>query len=610
MCGIVGYIGDKEAQGILLTGLRRLEYRGYDSAGMATLDKTGEATLLRAKGKVAELDALASKNAKTDTVGIGHTRWATHGAPSEHNAHPHKVGDIYLVHNGIIENYKDLKEVLAGRGYKFQSETDTEVLAALIDDTYQEQSEKDLHRAVIDSLKAVVGAYGIAVLSVKNPYEIVVARKGSPLVVGVGEDETFIASDPSALVGHTDQVIYLHDNEVGVCRRDGVELTDADAQPVSPSIEKLELDIQSIQKKGYDHFLLKEIYEQPDTLRSTLSGRVDVKNNRVQLGGINMSEDELRDIKNIFVIGCGTAYYAGQLASYFIEQFSDDIVMHNAIASELRYRSFNIPENSVALIVSQSGETADTLACLQELKRRGVKCLGIVNAVGSTIAREVDGGVYVHVGAEISVASTKAFTSQAVAILLFGLVVAQAKGLGAQEISKYVAELDALPTELENVLKSSAEQAQELAKKYAHYEHALYIGRDSLFPAALEGALKLKEISYIQAEGYAAGELKHGPIALIDNRFFEVAFVSDDWLYEKSMSNIIEINARGGHVVVVTNSEKQIDAESVVRVGTKLQILTPLVYNVVSQLFAYYIAVERGNDVDQPRNLAKSVTVE
>lgn len=610
MCGIVGYIGDKPAQNILLGGLRRLEYRGYDSAGIVTVGDKGKVTLLRAKGKVAELDKRAVKSETDDTVGIGHTRWATHGVPSEQNAHPHHVGDIYLVHNGIIENYKDLKEVLTDRSYTFQSETDTEVLAALIDSTYQDQDKKDLHRAVTDSLKTVVGAYGIAVMSVQDTSEIVVARKGSPLVIGVGDDEVYIASDPSALVGHTDRVIYLRDDEVAVCRRDGVELTDANTQPVSASIEKLELDIQSIQKKGYDHFLLKEIYEQPDTLRSTLSGRVDVKNSRVQLGGIGMSQDELRAIKNIFVIGCGTAYYAGQLASYFIEQFSDDIVMHNAIASELRYRSFNIPENSVALIVSQSGETADTLACLQELKRRGVKCLGIVNAVGSTIAREVDGGVYVHVGAEISVASTKAFTSQAVAILLFGLVVAQAKGMSTQELDKYAEELDSLPGEIESVLKASADDAKRIAKKYAKFDHALFIGRDSLFPTALEGALKLKEISYIQAEGYAAGELKHGPIALIDDRFFEIAYVSDDWLYEKSMSNIIEINARGGHVIVVTNSKKQIDAEEVVRVDTKLQILTPLVYNVVSQLFAYYVAVERGNDVDQPRNLAKSVTVE
>lgn len=609
MCGIVGYIGEKEAQEILLSGLRRLEYRGYDSAGIITAGSEGE-TLLREKGKVAELDKKVAAAERHDTIGIGHTRWATHGEPSERNAHPHAVGDIFLVHNGIIENYQDLKEVLTTRGYEFASETDTEVMAALIDSIYQAQDKKDLHRAVVDSLQTVVGAYGIAVMAKGDLDQIVVARKGSPLVIGVGDDEVFIASDPSALVGHTDQVIYLRDDEVATCSRSGVQITDVAASKVEAVVEKLELDIQAIQKKGYDHFLLKEIFEQPETLRSTLNGRVHKEQDLLRLGGINMTDDELRSVKNIFVIGCGTAYYAGLLASYFIEQFTDDVVIHNGIASELRYRSFNVPENSIALFVSQSGETADTLACLQEMKRRGVKCLGIVNAVGSSIAREVDGGVYVHVGAEISVASTKAFTSQAVAMLLFGLVVAQAKGMGLKELRPYIAELHALPDEIEKTLKAQNEPMKVLAEKYAQYEHALFIGRDSLFPVALEGALKLKEISYIQAEAYAAGELKHGPIALIDDKFFEMAFVSDNWLYEKSMSNIIEMKARGGHIITVTNSKKPIDTEEVVRVDTELDLLAPLVYNVVSQLFAYYVAVGRGNDVDQPRNLAKSVTVE
>ena len=609
MCGIVGYIGSQAAQNILLGGLRRLEYRGYDSAGIITAGKNGE-TLLREKGKVAELDKKVAADERSDAIGIGHTRWATHGEPSERNAHPHHVGDIYLVHNGIIENYQDLKEVLADRGYEFASETDTEVFTALIDSIYQAQDKKDLHQAVVDSLQMVIGAYGIAVMAKGNLDEIVVARKGSPLVVGVGEQEVFIASDPSALVGHTDQVVYLRDDEVATCSKNGVHLTDAAATKVDAVVEKLELDIQAIQKKGYDHFLLKEIFEQPETLRSTLNGRVLKEQDLLRLGGLNMTDDELREVKNVFIIGCGTAYYAGMLASYFIEQFTDDVVIHNAIASELRYRSFNVPENSVALFVSQSGETADTLACLQEMKRRGVKCLGIVNAVGSSIAREVDGGVYVHVGAEISVASTKAFTSQAVAMLLFGLVIAQAKGMSLKELRPYIAELDILPDEIQSTLNSQNEPIKTLAKKYAHYEHALYVGRDSLFPVALEGALKLKEISYIQSEGYAAGELKHGPIALIDDKFFEMAFVSDNWLYEKTMSNIIEMKARGGHIITVTNSEKAIDAEEVVRVDTKLELLAPLIFNVVSQLFAYYVAVERGNDVDQPRNLAKSVTVE
>lgn len=609
MCGIVGYIGHKPAQSILLGGLRRLEYRGYDSAGIVTLDTTGKATLLREKGKVAELGKLVSSHATDDSIGIGHTRWATHGVPSQRNAHPHRVGDIYLVHNGIIENYQDLKTVLTEQGYTFSSDTDSEVLAALIDSVYQKKDTR-LLEAVSDALQMVVGAYGIAVFSIKNPREIIVARQGSPLILGVTDDEVFIASDASALLGHTDQVIYLSDGEMAQCSTDGVQLYDISANVVNATVEKLELDIQAIQKKGFDHFLLKEIHEQPDTLRSTLSGRLQIDSMTVRLGGLNMTPAELREIKNIIIVGCGTAYYAGQLASYYIEQFTDGVSIQVAIASELRYRSFHVPDNSIALIVSQSGETADTLACLQELQRRGVRCLGIVNAVGSTIARAVDGGVYVHVGAEISVASTKAFTSQVAAMVLFGLVVAQAKGVGTQELDTYLRELDMLPGEIEKLLKSHTADVKKIAKKYVKYEHALFIGRDTLFPIALEGALKLKEISYIQAEGYAAGELKHGPIALIDDRFFEVCYISDNWLYEKSISNLTEMNARGAHVIVITDSSKSITAEQVIRVKTSLKLLTPLLFNVVSQLFAYYAAVEKGNDVDQPRNLAKSVTVE
>ena len=610
MCGIVGYIGSKEAQGILLSGLRRLEYRGYDSAGIVTLDGKGAPTLLREKGKVAELGKLVAKQEKTDAVGIGHTRWATHGAPSERNAHPHTAGDIYLVHNGIIENYQTLKALLAKQGYTFKSDTDTEVLTALIDSIYQKQVKKNLLEAVSDALQAVVGAYGIAVMSVKNPDEIVVARKGSPLILGVGESEVFIASDASALLGHTDQVIYLKDGEIALCTTSGVQLFDTSTEAVEATVEKLELDMQAIQKNGFGHFLLKEIHEQPDTLRATLAGRINPEAMSVKLGGPNMTPEELREVKNIIIVGCGTAYYAGTLASYYIEQFTNDISVQVAIASELRYRSFHVPENAVALIVSQSGETADTLACLQELKRRGVRCLGIVNAVGSTIAREVDGGVYVHVGAEISVASTKAFTSQVAAMVMFGLTVADAKGVGSQELSKYIRELDQLPSEIEKLLSTHGDEIKKLAADYTKYEHALYVGRDTLFPIALEGALKLKEISYIQAEGYAAGELKHGPIALIDDRFFEVALVADNWLYEKTISNLTEINARGGHVVVVTDSDKDIDAEHVIRIKTELELLTPLLFNVALQLFAYYIAVNKDTDVDQPRNLAKSVTVE
>ncbi len=610
MCGIVGYIGDKKAQPILLGGLRRLEYRGYDSSGIVTIDKDGDSTLVREKGKVANLDKLVSHHQKNDHIGIGHTRWATHGKPSERNAHPHKVGDIFLVHNGIIENYQDIKQALSKQKYTFNSDTDSEVLAALIDSAYQRQKDKNLLEAVTDALSTVVGAYGIAVLSVKNPDEIVVARKGSPLILGVAENEVFIASDASALVAHTKQVIYLNDDEVAVCDKNGVQLYDLAVNTLEATIEKLDLDIQTIQKKGYDHFLIKEINEQPDTLRATLSGRLLVEEGLAKLGGPNMTDQQLRNIKNIIIVGCGTAHYAGLLASYYIEQFSDDINIQVVVASEYRYRSFNVPEGSIAIFVSQSGETADTLACLKELKRRGVYCLGVVNAVGSTIAREVDGGIYLHVGAEISVASTKAFTSQVVAMILFGLTVAQAKGVGASELHKYIQELDQLPEEIEHVIKNHDIEVAKIAKQYAKYEHAVYIGRDTAFPIALEGALKLKEISYIQAEGYPAGELKHGPIALIDDRFFEVALLADNWLYEKTLSNIIEINARGAHAFVVTDSHKDIDAENVVRIKSDLKLFTPLLFNVVLQLFAYYLAVEKGSDIDQPRNLAKSVTVE
>ncbi len=608
MCGIVGYIGEKPAQQVLMTGLKRLEYRGYDSAGIVTMSDNTKPTLLRAKGKVAELEALANEHSVADTMGIGHTRWATHGAPSKRNAHPHAVGDIYLVHNGIIENYQELKSMLIKRGYDFKSDTDTEVLTALVDYIYQDAG--NLLEAVTGALKTVVGAYGIAVFSIKNPDEIIVARKGSPLIIGIADGETYIASDASALIGYTDQVIYLHDGEIGRCTRDGVELRTAESQAVDVQVETLEMDLQAIQKKGYDHFLAKEIFEQPESVRATLSGRVLADQNYARLGGLNMTDAELREIRHVMIVGCGTAYFAGMQAAYFIEQLSDDVTFSVEIASELRYRSFHVPDHTVALIVSQSGETADTLACLMELKRRGVRCLGIVNAVGSTIAREVDGGAYVHVGAEISVASTKAFTSQVVAMVIFGLMMANAKGTSPQRIRELVDELAMLPNEIEKTLDKHHAEVKRIAGKYAHYDHALYIGRDTLFPTALEGALKIKEVAYVHSDGYAAGELKHGSIALVDDKVFEVCYLQDNWLYEKTMSNLIEINARGAHAIVITNSDKRVPGETVIKVNTKLKLLTPLVFNVISQLMAYYTAVARGNDVDQPRNLAKSVTVE
>ena len=407
MCGIVGYIGNKNAQNFLISGLKRLEYRGYDSAGIVTLNAEGEATLLRAKGKILNLEEKLAANKRDDKIGIGHTRWATHGEPSETNAHPHRAGKIYLVHNGIIENYKELKENL--KEHDFKSQTDTEVLAALINSFYKD-GEYPLANAVVQALKLVKGTYGIAVVSCLSPDEIVVARSGSPLVIGVGHDETLLASDASALLGHTKRAIYLNDGEVALIRKNSVEIKTLNAEPVSAKVEEIETNIAAIQKGGYEHFLLKEIMEQPESLMETLRGRVNAKDGTVRLGGPGLSEEKLRGIKHLVIVGCGTAYHAGLLAGYYIEQFTPEITVETVIASEYRYRNAYIPKDSVALIVSQSGETADTLACLREIKKQGIPTIGIVNAIGSTIAREVDGGTYVHVGPEISVASTKAFT--------------------------------------------------------------------------------------------------------------------------------------------------------------------------------------------------------
>ncbi len=607
MCGIVGYVGGKNAQDFLISGLKRLEYRGYDSAGIVTLDENGEATLLRAKGKISNLEEKLAKNKREDKIGIGHTRWATHGEPSEINAHPHQAGDIYLVHNGIIENYKELREHLTE--HEFKSQTDTEVLAALVNSFYG-NGKYPLVNAVVQALKLVKGTYGIAVLSTKNPDEIVVARSGSPLVIGVGTGETLIASDASALVGHTKQAIYLNDGEVARITKDSVEIKTLNAEPVSAKVEEIETNLAAIQKGGYEHFLLKEIMEQPKSLAETLRGRVNLEQGVVHLGGPGLSEQELRKIKHLIIVGCGTAYHAGLLASYYIEQFTPEITVETVIASEYRYRNAYIPENSVALIVSQSGETADTLACLREIKKQGTKTIGIVNAIGSTIAREVDGGTYVHVGPEISVASTKAFTSQVMAMVMFGLTIAQAKGAKPGSLKLYVEEIAKMPEMIEKTLKDVEGEVKKAAEKYKKYEHAIYLGRDTAYPTAMEGALKLKEISYVDANAYAFGELKHGPLALIDDRFFEVALVPEGPLYDKAISNVQEVLARGGHMLVITDTDFNLPVDDVIKISGELKIFSPILMNLVSQLFAYYMTVAKGYNVDQPRNLAKSVTVE
>lgn len=612
MCGIVGYVGEKNAQDFLVSGLKRLEYRGYDSAGIVTIKDTGgekgEATLIRAKGKISNLEEKLAKNKREDKIGIGHTRWATHGEPSETNAHPHQAGYIYLVHNGIIENYKELKEHLTE--HEFKSETDSEVLAALINSFYKD-GKYSLTDAVVQALKLAKGTYGIAVVSVLNPAEIVVARSGSPLVIGVGHDETLIASDASALVGHTKRAIYLNDGEVATVTRNSIEIKTLNAEPVSAKVEEIETNLAAIQKGGYEHFLLKEIMEQPNSLAETLRGRVNVAEGSVRLGGPGLTETELRNIRHLLIVGCGTAYHAGLLAGYYIEQFTPEITVETVIASEYRYRQAYIPRDSVALIVSQSGETADTLACLREIKKQGIRTIGIVNAIGSTIAREVDGGTYVHVGPEISVASTKAFTSQAVAMVMFGLTIAQAKGVKSSILRLYVNEIAKLPEAISATLKEVEEPVKEIAEKYCKYEHAIYLGRDTAYPTAMEGALKLKEISYVDANAYAFGELKHGPLALVDDRFFELALVPKGELYDKVVSNIQEVLARGGHIVAVTNNLGfDLDVENVVKITTDIEIFAPILMNLVSQLFAYYMTTAKGLNVDQPRNLAKSVTVE
>ena len=606
MCGIVGYVGKRTAQNVLVNGLKRLEYRGYDSAGIATLDDEDNPHVARSVGKIAELENVLLAKPHEGHLGIGHTRWATHGGVTVSNAHPHHVGNIYLVHNGIIENYKELKESLSG--YKFNSDTDTEVLAALIDKNYTKGvSLKD---AVAKAVKQVRGTYGIAVFSPNEPDTIVVARLGSPLIIGIGNDETIIASDASALLGYTREAIYLNDGEIAVCTGKGAEVFNLNLKHLNPNHETIEGDVEQIQKGGYDHFLLKEIMDQATTLHNTLSGRIDPANGTMHLGGPNLTAEEMRNINHVVIVGCGTASYAGLLASYYMEQLVPDLTTEVVVASEYRYRSFHLPKNSVALIVSQSGETADTLACLREIKKRGVKTLGIVNVVGSTIAREVDGGTYVHAGPEISVASTKAFTAQGVAMVMFAGMLAGYHGGNVELVSKITNELAILPKEIEKVLRTHHDEIKALAKKYVKYNDALYLGRDTAYPIALEGALKLKEISYVHAEGYPSGELKHGPIALVDDTFFEIFDIIDNWLFDKSIGGLHEVRARGGKTIVFTNSKADIETDDIVRIKSKITILAPLLLNTLQQLFAYYVAVGRGNDVDQPRNLAKSVTVE
>jgi len=613
VCGIIGYIGKKNAVSIGLNGLKRLEYRGYDSAGIAALGKKNSSVYTeKLAGRVVNLEErLRDKNIDSN-LAIFHTRWATHGKPTGRNAHPHWdcKKEIFIVHNGIIENYKILKEKLEKEGHRFNSETDTEVLAHLIEKFHN----NDLEEAVRRALKLVKGTYGLAVISKNNPQKIVIARHSSPLLVGIGKDEYIIASDASAVVGHTRNVVYLNDGEIGVITPEDFQIFTFDKQSIKKDIQELGWDIEEAEKGGFPHFMLKEIFEQPETIENAIRGRLVLKEGLAKLGGLESVERKLRKIKKIIIIACGTSYHAGLVGEYMLEEYAG-IPVEVEYASEFRYRKpiLSPPAGGTAIIaISQSGETADTLAAIREAKRKEALTLGIVNVVGSTIARETEAGVYNHAGPEIGVASTKAFVSQLSILALFTLFLGRQRQMSLIMGKRIAGELSKIPDLVRKIL-SENKKIKKLAKKYCQFNNFLYIGRKYNYPVALEGALKLKEISYIHAEGYGAGEMKHGPIALIDEKFPTLAVALSDSVYEKIISNIEEIKTRGGPIIAIaTQGNKKVEklVDDVIYIPKSLEMLNPILSVVPLQLLAYYIGVLRGCDVDKPRNLAKSVTVE
>lgn len=608
MCGIVGYTGHREAEPILLSGLSRLEYRGYDSAGIATI--TGSKLHIRkSAGRIADLEKLLQKQPAPGTQGISHTRWATHGGATDVNAHPHLGGDgaVAVVHNGVIENYSLLKRQLQGQGFVFRSQTDTEVIAHLIA-SYLDDDLLDAVRKAVAQLK---GTYGLAVVSPKFPGAIVGARLGSPLVLGIGEGESFLASDPSALLGHTERVVYLQDFQTAVLTPDHWEVANRDRISVQNQIHRLDWEPADADKGDFEHFMLKEIYEQPEVLQRAMAGRFDEPDGTAHFGGLNLDSQELRQIDRLVLTACGTSYHAALVGEYLFEQFAR-IPVEVEYASEFRYRNSPMDRNTVVLGITQSGETADTLAALRESKRRGQKTLAICNVVGSTIAREADGGVYLHAGPEIGVASTKAFTAQVTVLGLLALYLGRMRHISHAAGSRIIDEMKAMPDFVREALKCH-DQVAEVARKYHHVSNMLYLGRQYLFPLALEGALKLKEISYIHAEGYPAAEMKHGPIALVDENTPSVFLAPQGAVYDKVMSNLEEIKARGGPVIAIACEDDSLIAEKadeVIVVPKVPDYLQPLVVSVPLQLLAYHIALLRGCDIDKPRNLAKSVTVE
>src|SRR3989454_1321379 len=610
MCGIVGYTGARPAAALVLEGLKRLEYRGYDSAGLAVVSD-GRIEVFKAPGKIAVLEKELGKKLPAGTTALAHTRWATHGAPNTKNAHPHTDcgGTVALVHNGIIENAVALRAALTKRGHRFRSDTDTEVLAHLIEELHVKGTP--LLDAVVGALREVEGAYGIAVLSSREPDTIVAARKGSPLVVAIGQGEHWVASDASAVLSHTRSVVYLDDEEIAVIRPNDYRILDLTAAEKEKTVTHVDWDLGTIERGGFAHFMLKEILEQPESVQNTLRGRLLEEEGTVRLGGLNISDEELLRIQRIVITACGTSWHAALIGEYMMEELAR-IPTEVEYASEFRYRNPIVDERTLVIGISQSGETADTLAALREAKRRGARTLGLINVVGSTIAREVDGGIYLHAGPEIGVASTKAFTCQIVALALLTLHLGRLRSLSVLQGREVVRALRRLPEQVAEVL-ARASEVEKLVSVFEGTSNALYLGRGYNFPVALEGALKLKEISYIHAEGYPAAEMKHGPIALIDDSMPVVFIAPRDAVYQKIVSNIQEVKARGGRVIaVVTEGDQQIAglADHLVTIPETIDPLTPVLSAVPLQLLAYYIAVHRGRNVDQPRNLAKSVTVE
>lgn len=621
MCGIVGYIGKKQAQDLLIEGLRRLEYRGYDSAGICTLSG-GDLHIRKKAGRIDALAGVLKKSPAVGSLGICHTRWATHGAPTDYNAHPHldQSGKLALVHNGVIENYQAIKNRLTANGHTFTSSTDTEVLAHLVGEHLEKLRKENgsnngdaalLVEAVRRAVKEVIGTYGIGVVHSDYPSVMVGARRGSPLIVGVGRGENFLASDVTALIAHTRDVVYLKDNEIALLSAGDFQVFTLDAESVEAQISQVEFGAGATEKGDYPHYMLKEIYEQPQVIQNALRGRVDTDTATAKLGGLNMTAEELRSVDRVIFAACGTAWHSALIGEYLIEELAR-IPCEVEYASEFRYRNPPMDKNTIVFVISQSGETADTLAALREAQRKGHKALGIVNVVGSTIAREVHGGVYMHAGPEIGVAATKSFTSQVTILTLLALHLARLRHMSTMQGTAIIRELETIPSKIERALKCD-EQARRIAEKYHKKDDFLFLGRQFNFPIALEGALKLKEISYIHAEGYPSAEMKHGPIALIDEDTPSVFLCPKDSVYEKVMSNIEEVKARKGPVIAIaTEGDTEIahKADDVIYIPPTLEFLQPLLTVIPLQLLAYHIAVLRGCDVDKPRNLAKSVTVE